>query len=423
MVNQSPSNLRKYILQALRRDGSDFDFSGLIESGNIDRATADNVAESILAQLYLRALEDKVVTPGEEKKLNRIANRLEIPQDRQRSVFAATGTEELKRVVAEAGSDGEITPSEQSEIEQLRQTLGLGVPMTSTVDEQQLKREGRFECAGDAPQLLANLDSLRKIDEEAERQVRHWTLVIVAGVIGVFIGVAVFLGSQASTGGIVVAVLVGGSGLGAVIFGAIKRSGFSALDLENRRYELAEGVLKYLLHDMPTDAPANLQIDFLPHNHRGKFEGKGKVGHWNAKFFRDPWLALSGRLMDGTKFTIQMIEKQQDRYRTKRSASGKLKRKTKTKNASELIVSLKIKPKRYPHLTDGALSPSGIQLPQWVDVKSVNVEGDSLVLRSTTKAGWNVYSEQERERGNHAVDWIVLQLLALYSVLNPARAK
>ena len=102
--------------------------------------------------------------------------------------------------------------------------------------------------------------------------------------------------------------------------------------------------------------------------------------------------------------------------------SGKLKRKTKTKNASEVIVSLKFKNKRYPNAQELA---SGIQqfvrLPQWAELKSVVAEGDALTLRSTTKSGWSAGNPQGKKPARDGVGWVSMAFLSLYKLLNEAK--
>ncbi len=118
-----------------------------------------------------------------------------------------------------------------------------------------------------------------------------------------------------------------------------------------------------------------------------------------------------------------MIEKQQNRQRTKRSASGKLKTKRKTKNASEAIVTLRVKEKRYPAVASLTDAPDSalIQLPPWVQVKSVGIEGESLTLRSVTKGGWNVSGPGFEPAPNDGVNWVAMKLMYLYSLLNTAK--
>ncbi|HIF01264.1 MAG TPA: hypothetical protein EYG03_29045 [Planctomycetes bacterium] len=392
------------------------------------RDDADAVAEKLLSQLFRRSLEDGVITAQERARLNRLARRLEISKSGRESVFRRTGALELKKKVKNSADDGVVTREESAEIAQLRQTLGLGVAMTATVDGSHLKKTHKYQRTAPASAVLADLDAIRNIDGDAEHQVRFWTRILWLGMLALVGGLGLFVVNLDLVGGVVdVAGLVGGGvgvvGLATIVFAVIRRFLHGQLDVDDRRYELAAGILTYLSRDMAADEQVSVEIDFRPHNHKSKFVEKGKVGYWNAKFYVDPWIILKGRFLDGTKYAVSMIEKQQDRHRTKRSASGKLKTKTKTKNASEAIVTLKVKQKRYPELSAHAstVDASSVRLPGWVSVKTVGVEEEGLTLRSTTKLGWDVYSPGEREQEHDGVHWIAMKFMYLYSLLNQAK--
>jgi hypothetical protein len=403
----------------------EFSFSRFVAEQNVSRDAADGVADKLLSQLFRRSLEDGVITAQERARLNRLARRLEISKSRREAVFRRTGVSDLKKLVQTSRDDGVVTSEERAEIAQLRQTLGLGVAMTSTIDGSVLRKTGKYERTASASVVLADVEVIRGIDAEAERQVQFWTRFIAAGIVGLFAGFLMAAGWEWVLAGAGLATV----GLVTLVTAIVKRSQYGKQDVADRRYELVAGMLNYLRRDMAADEQVSVSIDFRPHNHESKFREKGKVGYWNAKFFVDPWMVINGRFLDGTKFAVSMIEKQQDRHRTKRSASGKLKTKHKTKNASEAIVTLKVKQKRYPELSAHAstLDTSSVRLPDWVSAKAVGVEEQGLTLRSTTKLGWDVHSPAERQQGDTAslerdgVHWIAMKFMYLYSLLNQAK--
>ncbi|MEO2030710.1 MAG: hypothetical protein ABGZ35_01355 [Planctomycetaceae bacterium] len=384
----------------------------------MSRDAADAVAEKLLSQMFRRSLEDGVITAQERARLNRLAGRLEISKSGREAVFCRTGVQELKEKVQTAADDGVVTSEESAEIAQLRQTLGLGVAMTSTIDGSVLIKTGKYERTASASAVLADVEAIRGLDAEAERQVRFWTGILTAGVVGLIAGFFMFVAELVLAGAGLSAV-----GLVTLVTAIVKRSQYGKQDVDDRRYELVAGTLKYLSRDMAADEQVSVSIDFRPHNHKSKFLEQGKAGIWNAKFYVDPWMVMKGRFLDGTKYAVSMIEKQQDRHRTKRSASGKLKTKTKTKNASEAVVTLKVKQKRYPELSAHAatVDTSSVRLPGWVSVKTVGVEEEGLTLHSTTKLGWDVYSPGEREQKHDGVHWIAMKFMYLYSLLNQAK--
>ncbi len=132
------------------------------------------------------------------------------------------------------------------------------------------------------------------------------------------------------------------------VVGFATRWARSRLNLENRRYELAERIIRFLGRDSRPDAEVSLQLDLQRPNIKRKAVRNGQVGPWKVTYYTDPWLRLQGRLLDGTAYRLTAIEKHQLRSKTYRSRSGKMKSKSKTKSASELIVGVRVKSRRYP---------------------------------------------------------------------------
>lgn len=415
-TSQQRKEFRRQLVTGLK--SREFSFSQFVADHNVPRDDADAVAEKLLSQLFRRSLEDGVLTSQERGRLNRLAGRLEISKSGREAVLRRTGVQELKDKMQAAADDGVVTSEESAEIAQLRQTLGLGVAMTSTIDGSVLKKTGKYERTASASAVLADVEAIRSLDAEAEHKVRFWTGILCLSILPLAGGFVMFAAEWVPAGAGLAAI-----GLVTLVTAIVKRSQYGQLDVEDRRYELVAGMLNYLSRDMAADEQVSVSIDFRAHNHKSKFQKKGKVGHWNAMFHVDPWMVMKGRLLDGTKYAVSMIEKQQDRYRTKRSASGKLKTKRKTKNASEAVLTLKVKQKRYPELSahTSTVDASSVRLPGWVSVKTVGVEEEGLTLRSTTKLGWDVYSPGEREQKHDGVHWMVMKFMYLYSLLNQAK--
>ena len=291
--------------------------------------------------------------------------------------------------------------------------------MPATINEAELRKSLTYQKTAPPSSVLADLDVIRRSDNEAEKKARFWGIIVGCSAVVAVIGIAYFVLMEMAVAGAV----IGGVGLAFLISGAAMRALRGKLDVDDRRYELVAGLLHYLSRDMSASENVSVTLDLLPHNHKKKYQSSGKVGYWNAKFYLDPWLTMTGRLLDGTRYSITMIEKQQDRHRTKRSASGKLKTKRKTKNASEAIVTLRVKEKRYPKVAAlaTAVDPGSVRLPAWVNVKSVGVEGESLAFRSTTKSGWDVNGIGDSPASRDGVNWVAMKLIYLYSLLNSAK--
>ena len=300
---------------------------------------------------------------------------------------------------------------------QSRKKSSGAAPIYFSQDEREFKRSREYSGIVPVASAASDMTYLRSTDKMAETRATIGVAVVIIGLIMVVSGFILF--SNDNT------VFSGGLALvGAVVLlaGLISRLYYCRFDIEDRRYEFVASLLALLQVDMEENATAEIYVNFLPHNHKSKFQRKGKVGYWDANFYNDAWFSMRGRFLDGTKFSMTLLEKQQDRSRSKRSASGKLKTKTKTKNASEVIVSLKFKNKRYPNAQELA---SGIQqfvrLPQWAELKSVAAEGDALTLRSTTKSGWSAGNPQGKKPAHDGVGWVSMALLSLYKLLNEAK--
>lgn len=214
--------------------------------------------------------------------------------------------------------------------------------------------------------------------------------------------------------------------LGLVIFGLISRSRATdadKLDLESRRYELMDTVLKLVGEDIADEAQLTLHMDMRPATHPSKKQRQGKVGSWNVTYYLDPWLRLSGKLCDGTRFKLAMVEKHQERTKIKRSRRGKIKRKSKQKSSTETLLQLTPKPGRYSQLQAiGGDARGAIQLPENVTVKALDASAESLSLRTLTDWRWNsALPKGGSLSGLSGPHLVSLMFLSLFQVLNLSR--
>lgn len=281
--------------------------------------------------------------------------------------------------------------------------------------------------------LLEDLDALRAFDRGQEKVLRLWTIVGVVGLL--LLGVVFVLSLAPPRPGHAAKVpwplLFGLSGAMAVV-GFVVRITHSRRNLEDRRYVLAERVLRFLRRDTRPEAEVFLEIDFRRPNIKPKHVGDGQVGPWSVKHYTDRWLKVRGRLLDGTAYQLDAIEKHQARRKTYRGRSGKTKSKSKTKSAAELVLGLKVKTRRYPrlHALHGLTQEAreAVRLPEWAALKAYHVhapegsEVGTLVLRSATKQDWSCAPAGQPEGPTSGVRWFALTFLSLYQVLNYARA-
>jgi hypothetical protein len=303
----------------------------------------------------------------------------------------------------------------------MNQLLPPDAPMVSTFsqDASQFKKGLHYSANVPAETVIQDMNFLREFDRQQEKM-EFWGMMLAGtGVVAAIGALILFAGEFTFLGG-----ALGLLGVCGLVAGFIMKIRFGKLNLDNRRYELVAGLLNLLSKDMSADALTDIELDFTPHNHRKKFQREGKVGYWNAKFYEDRWLSIRGCLLDGTKFTVTVLEKQQDRSRTKISASGKRKHKTKVKNASEVIVSVKVKEKRYPNTKSLERKvKNGVQLPAWAGLKAVAVVGNVLTLRTVTKNRWGAGFLKRKPTDCDGVNWVAMSLLSLYKPLNDLKAE
>ena len=289
---------------------------------------------------------------------------------------------------------------------------------------EQFKRSLIYNAQAPIEQIQQDVAILRDIDAVQEQLKRKWLIIAIVCLLG--IGLCAFntfpdparMSGKASQSlsGWGVPTLWAKWGTAAFAVAAIAsfaiRYKHGKHDIENRRYELVEQVLRLLKTDSPPDAEANVAIDLRPVDHKSKFTHKGAVGAWKVKYYSDCWLVLGGRLLDGSRYSLDMIEKHQYRSQWKQRG-GKSKHKSKTKSAAEAVLKLKVKPERY-----GAIDfvsediRSAVKLPPWAELKAASVSSNLLTLRATTRTEWESAAGAEL---------VALMFLSLYQALNLAR--
>lgn len=202
------------------------------------------------------------------------------------------------------------------------------------------------------------------------------------------------------------------------IYGAIRWAGYSKQVYEPRLPGLALRTLKLLQADMAPNALVNLRLDLRPHEHPEKLLRAGDVGPWKVKFYLDPWLRMTGRLVDGAAFRLSGNTHWQARRRWKKSASGKSKMKTKKKEATVFSLRLKFKPRKYPRVPELGDVRGAAQMPAGVALRRISATADAAFV-STKLFRWDNLPASRSTAllpsGAHAV---AMMFLSLYQVLN-----
>ncbi len=263
----------------------------------------------------------------------------------------------------------------------------------------------------------ADTEAIRGVDRESEKLQNRWSWVAVLGGIvgaaGVVIGFVTGFGNPAAIGLLLVI------GAFVLILGIAFRAKFARRNFADKRYELLHHLLQLLDKDTAAEAAVTVRLDLARPDTAQKFVSKGQVGYWKAKFFEDPWLQLTGRLLDGTAYSLTVVEKCQHRSRWKTSRSGKSKHKTKTKTATMAVLRLKPKPSKHRHLARLASDAAdAVQLPSWAMLKSIEIEGGVLLLKASVKSEWSVPAAERGQPLCDGVQLIAMMFLSLYQVVN-----
>ncbi len=415
---------------------------------------ADLAGKEAYRAQHAKAMLDGTISDAERAQLQQLLGTI-ADQAGSDAEPQESRDREDKSPHAKAVDGGKSSASKVSRSELVNQALALGITKVKSKNMAVLQSEidavqggGRgiidFDEAGfqktlvykskSSPEtVIAQLSSLRLMDKRIEETRKTYSTVRQAGClafVGGFLGILALCGLEAGIVGlIVVLVFMMAGGALAFFWGMHCLNANSMQDVPDRRYEAALGILKLVRKDLAQDSLVEVQVDCRPHNHKSKKVRTGKVSYWNVKYHVDNWFVLRGAFADGTKFSMMLIEKHQDRSRTKRSASGKIKHKSKTKIASEAILRFKIKPKKNPDLRDGwqgrvKSNHAAVRLPNWTQCKSLDAKGDRITLRSTTKSSWDAVNRAQQGKTKverDGVKWMAMMFLSLYGVLDAAK--
>ncbi|MDA7492568.1 hypothetical protein OAM37_00915 [bacterium] len=402
---------------------------------------------------HAKAMLDGTISDAERAQLQQllgtIADQAGSDAEPQESHYR-----EDKSPHAKAVDGGKSSASKVSRSELVNQALALGITKVKSknmallqseidavrggergiidFDEAGFQKTLVYKSKSSPETVIAQLSSLRSMDKKIEETRKKYSIVLLAGglaFVGGFLGILALDGLGAGIVGLIVVLLLMAGGALAFIWGMYCLNANSMQDVPDRRYEAALGILKLVRKDLAQDSLVEIQVDCRPHNHKSKKVRTGKVSYWNVKYHVDNWFVLRGAFADGTKFSMMLIEKHQDRSRTKRSASGKIKHKSKTKIASEAILRFKIKPKKNPDLRDGwqgrvKSNHAAVRLPNWTQRKSLDAKGDRITLRSTTKSSWDAVNRAQQGKKKverDGVKWMAMMFLSLYGVLDAAK--
>jgi hypothetical protein len=125
------------------------------------------------------------------------------------------------------------------------------------------------------------------------------------------------------------------------------------LDLSNNFRQVAMPLFAVLREDMEAGATMNVRLDLSPPNAKAKKTGTGKPYKEGDYYkvvdttFVDPWFGGGTRLADGSLLQWDVTDEVVESARTKRTARGKHKTKTKYRKLSSISVTVALPHKEY----------------------------------------------------------------------------
>lgn len=288
-----------------------------------------------------------------------------------------------------------------------------------TFDSAGFKSSLIYESQASSQDVVTAVESIREIDKANEPQQKLWGAVTIVALIAAVVVLIVGLANNLGTFGLVFAGFLG-------IFGVVagfKWRAHKRLNFVDKRYELLAAMTRLLSRDIASDGTLNVRLDVTKPDQAHKFTHKGKAGTWNVKYYDDAWLSMSGKLLDGTGFQLVVSERFQQRSKWKRSSSGKMKHKTKTKSGTAATLRLKPKASKYVDLAKVNDDASqAIQLPYWVDSKGLQQNEGTFVLKTATRAEWEIPVKGGPAEEFNGTEMIAAMFLSLYQILNLSKA-
>jgi hypothetical protein len=261
---------------------------------------------------------------------------------------------------------------------------------------------------------VQDVGALRIFDAGHEALERRWRRLMTFGFGGAF--ASLFIGGMVSSAvGQAWPMLAVPALLGLGIGGALRKRHWGRFNLANERYELLAAACRLLKADLPRDGTVEAALNLDRAEQAQYLTGQRERGRWKCKLYVQPWLRLRGRLVDGTRFDVRAVERQEVRTCWKTTARGKRKYKRKIKGSTVLDVALMPKlPGAGPgglgeRLTESAKLPPGARLLR------ARADADGLSLRAALDA------PDPRTRFLSLEKAVALMLLSLYDVVAAAR--
>ncbi len=276
----------------------------------------------------------------------------------------------------------------------------------------------RYHGQAEPADLLADLKELGRRSELARSRRILWIVLLVLSVLMTFFSCPLTL----LVPWVALALLAGL--VGAVVFAVlIYRAGRVVLD--ERRRKLAAVVVRALACDLPPAGTIDLAVDFNDYQQARFLTDQGQVPNYLATSYRQPWLAVSARLADGTRLELgaDLVARRKER------AKSKGRKKIKEDLCEHVRLSLQV-----PALPAGAAErwPQHLRaapLPEGAHLQRALVKKDRLLVevqthrhvRVTNKGSVTAGADIESRLANRHT--LLMPVLAAYHALAGCRGR
>jgi hypothetical protein len=270
--------------------------------------------------------------------------------------------------------------------------------------------------------LIKELAEFDAVSDQLQKRASNFMILGIVVLIAGAIGFAV----AASHGGgflSVLCALLGVAGIALAVYHGLRWSRFKKVDLANDFRACVPPLLDVLAEDMEDKAKVKMELDMAGIG-KSKQVKKGKIDPGRFRkvietIYQDPWCSLTAPLVDGSQAVLN-IENQfiaHERHWTKRSRSGKIKFKSKTKW------------KKLVHVS-AAIVPNAENF-EWDDA-AVDARAAEEKLKMAEKKGCRVcrlvrkfkFSDVNKQPdGVVPAEEIVGMFMHLFSMLAPAEAR
>ncbi|MBI3928688.1 MAG: hypothetical protein HY319_24320 [Armatimonadetes bacterium] len=283
----------------------------------------------------------------------------------------------------------------------------------------------RHDLKGTCIRLLELLAQAHASDKAAEKEKKRGSTVGCTGCLLTFAAFPVLglmLDADGSAiPGIVLVVL----GLGAAGWGWRHYSTYDAFDLDDHKLGAVRRCLELLQVDMRPEGEVTAVVDFRkadtdPFLQHKETVGSSPFGDVMAYQYRQPWLELQGRLLDGTGYSLEIVRLLKSKVKPKKKG----RRKVKSLIQDRISVQLRTQSAHYPDVSP-LIDSLPAQLPAQLRIRSLQAQGDRVQAcfetPVATRLEYRSTSEQNVEHLGSA-DSLVGALVFLYRGLKQVKA-